>query len=91
MEEINGINLKDVFTEASEQIFNEKKASVIAKIKKLAFKIEALESDIKKNKAAINKKSSQLEGALKLAERIKSGDWSVLVDDSNNDNNKSEE
>jgi hypothetical protein len=80
MEKIDDVNLAALVTRASDELLTEKRNSAAGLIKIQLQRMEQLATDISKLKKELKKKEEKLGKAQIKMNKIKEGDWSLLVD-----------
>ena len=79
MKEIEGTELLDLVAEAANELLQERRSCAKGQIKKELQRIEGLASDIKKTEKELEKLRKKFNTAQEKIDKLKSGDWSVLV------------
>lgn len=81
MEKIEGVELTDIVSTASEELLSEQKRNGVNKVKKLFAAIYDLTNELAQIERTKTKKTEQLAKKNAILEKVKAGDWSALVDD----------
>lgn len=87
MEPIKNVNLFDLVKETSEQMIQERRKQAANLIKKELQRAEQLARDIKNLEKELNSKKSKLSTAQMRIDKIREGDWSLLIEDKSEKNN----
>ncbi len=90
VEKIKGVDLKNLLADASEEAIEEKRTTTKNLIKQFLHRREGLEQDVRRLENQLEKKKKSLKKTDEKLKKIKSGDWSVLSKD-NQENNEKEE
>ncbi len=80
MKEVIGIKLPELFIEATDVVIEEKRKSIRNLIKQLFYRQIGLAEDVVSARKSLAKKEQELEKTNEKLAKIKTGDWSVLVD-----------
>lgn len=81
MQKIEGVELKDLVQQASEEFLRKQQLDGVKRIQKLLSAIFDLGLEIKGLESQLTKKREQLEKKQRVVEELKQGNWSILVDD----------
>ena len=88
MEEIKGVNLSKLVEESSEELIADKRKMASGLVKQQLQRMEQLAIDIKNLKKQLRNKEEKLEKAQLKINKIKDGDWSLLVESKEEDQTK---
>jgi len=80
MKPIPGVNLKNMVEQASKELIFENRKQAIGMIKKGLKRIEGLAKEIKYFNHELKKRQGKLAKSQEKINKIKDGDWSLLVE-----------
>lgn len=81
MQKIEGVELKDLVQQASEDFLRKQQLDGVKRIQKLLAAIFDLGLEIKGLESQLTKKREQLVKKQKIVEELKQGNWSILADE----------
>lgn len=90
MQKIEGVELKDLVQQASEEFLRKQQLDGVKRIQKLLSAIFDLGLEIKGLESQLTKKREQLEKKQRVVEELKQGNWSILADDESKKNDELE-
>lgn len=86
MEKIDDVKLDELVTESATELVNDRRKQAKGLIKKQLQRMEALATERKGYEKKLKKLTGKLETAQQFVERLRSGDWGILVEQSGEKN-----